>query len=136
MTIATIPCGLGVFQKGFDFLCLGRKQGSAAEQHNVTKHKPIIERDSFEAYGAVSTPSAAKRGSSATGQTLAAELQRRRSRRRVGSARSTEASFPKRHTPSGGHYRGPDCGWAPAIRSPSVRDTEKRSAIGTMPPSL
>jgi hypothetical protein len=28
---------------------------------------------------------------------------------------------------------GLDCGWEPAIRSPSLRDMEKRSAIGIDP---
>ena len=45
--IAAVPCRLGVFQNGFNFLCLGEKQGGAAEQHNVTKHEPIIGRDLF-----------------------------------------------------------------------------------------
>jgi hypothetical protein len=31
--IATVPCRLGLFQNGFDFLCLGKKQG--AQQSNT-----------------------------------------------------------------------------------------------------
>jgi hypothetical protein len=83
-------------------LCLGKKQPSAAEQHNVTKHESIIGATSFEACDAVSSPSAARRGHGAARARYARSTPEAHGRVHVNRARGRPGRSARR---SGGGTR-------------------------------